>query len=94
MPSDQLLAMARARVLRELEGFTVLSLCLCLNEGPDRSVLAIARLGDGCAMVARVYEADIDCRAAIQPTYLSGEDALTLVEALSRPVAEREPAAP
>lgn len=72
-------------MLRELEGFRVLDLWLRLSEAPDRSVFVVARLGERCgAMVARLYEADLEDEASFQPTYFTDEDARTLIEALGR----------
>lgn len=83
LTDQQLLAEVRTRVVRELEGFDCSSLVLRLNDGPDRSVLVIARLGGGAgAMVARVYEADLQRRDALWPTYLTDEDVGLLAEIL------------
>lgn len=80
--TEQLLSAARVAVLRELDGLEPSSLVLRLDEGADRSVFAVARLGDGSVMVTRVYEVDLSC--GLQPVYLSPEDAALLVESLSR----------
>lgn len=87
MSPDQLLAHVRAVLLRELEGLDPSSLVLRLDEGAgNRSDFAVARLGDGSAMVTRVYEVDLP--AGLQPIYLSPEDAALLVESLSNGAAE------
>ncbi len=80
MCSEQLLGAVRAIVVRELEGLDLSSLVLRLDDGAaDRSVLVVAKLGDGSVMVARVYEAELQ----LKPVYLSTVDAEVLVDALS-----------
>lgn len=82
MSPDQLLAVVRELVLRELDGLDPSRLVLRLDEGAaDRSVFAVARLGDGSAMFTRVYEVDLP--SGLQPVYLSPEDAALLVESLA-----------
>lgn len=81
MSPDQFLVEVRALVLRELEDLDPSRLVFRLDGGAaDRSVLVLARLGDGCAMVARVYEVDLP--GGLQPVYLSPDDAALLVRSL------------
>jgi len=89
MSTDRLLAEVRATVLRELDGLDPSCLVLRLDDVGDPSVFVAARLGDetGLVMITRIYEADLHREGALQPVYLSGEDAEILLGVLSTPEA-------
>lgn len=86
MSPDQFLAEVRALVLRELQDLGPSSLVVRLDDAADRSAFVMARLVDGAAMVARVYEVDLPL--GLQPVYLAPQDVALFVRAFAHTLSE------
>lgn len=82
LTEQQFLAAVRDAVLRELDGLHPWSLSLRLDHQSERSAFVVARLGDGGAMIARVYGADLP--SGFTPVFVSPDDAAVLVESFTR----------